>query len=86
MVAILRGFLFVPAGTVALGVAATIGYFGANAVLVLLTAGLAPAAVVCWAMASVGPGGDRWTVGYVVAWGWVILVMPGILGFLGVLV
>lgn len=52
----------------------------------LLTAGLAPAALVCWVVASVGPGGDRWTLGYVVAWGWVILVMPGIPSFLGVLV
>lgn len=83
---ILRGVLFVPAALLALVTAANVGYFGANIVLVLLMAALIPAALVCWVAASGGKAGDRWTVGYVVAWLVVMLVLPGILDLFGVLV
>jgi len=83
---ILRGFLFVPAALLALVTAANVGYFGGNLVLVLLMVGLVPAAVVSWVLASGGRAADRWTVGYAVAWGGVMLILPGILDLFGVLV
>ena len=81
---ILRGFLFAPAALLALVTAANVGYFGGNLVLVILMVALIPAALVCWVLASEGDAGDRWTVGYVVAWGVVMFVLPGILDLFGV--
>ncbi len=83
---ILRGVLFVPAALLALLTAANVGYFGGNLVLVLLMVGLVPAAIVSWVLASGSKAGDRWTLGYVVAWFVVMLVLPGILDLFGVLV
>ena len=65
---VLRGLVFVPGFLFALYFTLGLGYGGIHVGLLLAQLSLAPAAVVCWVLASVGKGGDRWTAGYVAVW------------------
>lgn len=68
VLAILRGFLFVPGALFALVISTNLAYFGKNMVWLLLQLAMVPASVVCWVQASRGKAGFRWTIGYLVAW------------------
>lgn len=71
---IVRGVVFVIGGLFGLLLAMTSNsYPGGNprivTDLILITVlGLALAAPVCWYFAVRGESGDRWTIGYVLAW------------------
>ncbi len=64
----LRGLVFVPGALFAMVLAANLGYFGQPLPFVLGQLSLAPAALVCWILASGTTGGDRWTAGYLAVW------------------
>lgn len=75
MWSVARGVLFSVGGLLALPLALQAGYGGINLSVVVLLAGLAPAAVVCWVKAAGERGSDRWTAGYVAAYAFCLLVL-----------
>ncbi len=82
VLAILRGFLFIPGALFALVLSGNLAYFGENMVWLLLQLAMVPASVVGWVQASRGKAGDRWTIGYLFAWGVLLTVVAPIANLL----
>ena len=64
----LRGLVFVPGALLGLLIFVGLGYGGFNVIVVFAHLLWVPAAIVCWVQASVGKGGDRWTLGFIALW------------------
>lgn len=63
-----RGCIFLTGAFFALILSAALAYSGSvPAALVLAVLGLAPASIVCWALAAT-KAGDKWTAGYLSVW------------------